>query len=140
MPGRTCLICGNDDGKLYSLDEERPILQRHINCRCMYLPVVDWKGIGIPELDGQRTERSAVKHTRRTVHQRDGTASTKFSVMGVDHTTEDCNQWITRQLQEDPAFVKRVLRKTRFELLEKGEISLEKLVVDGRIKRLSEIK
>ena len=139
LDGRTCLLCGNDDGKLFRLDEPRPTLQRHINCRCMYTPVVDWEKMGIPGLADNDRSRPAVKETARTVHHRDGTTSTKFTVAEVDHTGENYNAWITRQLKEDPAFVKRVLRKTRFELFESGHISLEKMVVDGRIRRLSEI-
>lgn len=138
LDGRTCLICGNDDGKLFKLGEPRPTLPRHIKCRCTYVPHIDWHGMGIPEF-ARAHERPSVKHSERTVHHRDGTTSTKFTVDTASPTTENYNEWIARQLKEDPAFVRRVLGKTRFELLEKGKLSLDKMVVDGRIKRLSEL-
>jgi SPP1 gp7 family putative phage head morphogenesis protein len=141
LDGRMCLICGNDDGKMFSLDEPRPSLPRHYSCRCLYVPVTDWEKLGVPELANPENERPAVKHDERTVHHKDGTTSTKFTIPegGVEHTTEKYNAWITRQLREDPAFVKRVLGKTRFELLQSGKITLDKMVVDGRIRRLSEL-
>lgn len=66
---------------------------------------------------------SVVSRGAWSTHHRDGTTSTKFSVASAEHTMENYNQWITRQLKEDPAFVRRVLGKTRFELLESGTIS-----------------
>lgn len=142
LDGRTCAICGADDGKLYPLKGERPKLPRHISCRCLYSPVVDWKGLGLPELENNQRNRPAVKHDERTVHHRDGTTSTRFKIPegGVEHTGENYSQWIARQVKEDPDFARRALGKTRFELLRDGKITLEKMVVDGRIKRLSEIK
>ena len=139
LDGRTCAICGNDDGKMFKSDEPRPSLPRHISCRCLFLPVVNWGEIGLPELDIRESRRPAVKHNGRIVHHRDGTTSTKFKVGKVEHTSENYSQWIKRQLEEDPAFVRRVMGKTRFELFQSGKISLDKMVVDGRIKRLSEL-
>ena len=77
-----------------------------------------------------------MKHSGRTVHHRDGSTSTAYR---VEHTTENYAQWLRRQVEEAPAFVRSILGKTRFELFKAGKITLEKMVVDGRIKRLSEI-
>lgn len=66
-------------------------------------------------------------------------SSTRFKIAEVEHTTENYNQWLTRQLKEDPAFVRSILGKTRFELFKAGKITLEKMVVGNRIKRLSEV-
>jgi hypothetical protein len=43
---RTCLMCGNDDGKVFkSLDPDvAPKLPRHQNDRCLYLPVIKGRG------------------------------------------------------------------------------------------------
>ena len=38
LDGRTCPICGADDGKIFKRNGERPSLPRHINCRCVYVP------------------------------------------------------------------------------------------------------
>ena len=84
-------------------------------------------------------ERPAVKHDSRTVHHKDGNTSTKFSVGSVEHTTESYSAWIQRQVTDDPGFAKQVLGKTRFELLRDGKITLDKMTVAGRIKRLSEL-
>jgi SPP1 gp7 family putative phage head morphogenesis protein len=135
LDGRTCPICGVCDGKTYKLDEPRPRLPQHFSCRCVYLPVTGMeKELGLPAV-----ERPAVKHSQRTVHHRDGTTSTKFTVDDVTHTTDNYSQWLARQLKEDPAFVRQVLGKTRFELYKSGKISLNRMVVDGRIRRLSEL-
>lgn len=58
--------------------------------------------------------------------------------MDTEKTAETYSQWIQRQLKEDPDFVRSIFGKTRFELLASGKLTLEKMVVDGRIKRLSE--
>lgn len=132
LDGRTCPVCGADDGKRYKKDDERPHLPRHINCRCCYVPVFDADLLG-------KTNRPAVKESGRTVHHRDGSTSTKFTVESVEHVQETYSEWITRQVKEDPAFVKQVLGKTRFELLRDGKITLEKMVVDGRARRLYDL-
>ncbi len=140
LDGRTCPVCGADDGKIFPVGKPKPRLQRHINCRCVYVPVVKtWRDFGIDLDELPPVERNAVKHEARTVHHRDGSSSTRFKVAEVEHTTENYNQWLTRQLKEDPAFVRSILGKTRFELFKAGKITLEKMVVGNRIKRLSEV-
>jgi hypothetical protein len=134
LDGRTCPVCGADDNRFFPVDKPRPNLPRHFSCRCLYVPVVNEADAAAP------VERPAVKHEERTVHHRDGSTSTKFKVSAVEHTTENYSQWLKRQLKEDPAFVRSILGKTRFELFQAGEIDLRKMVVDGRIKRLSELQ
>ena len=142
LDGRTCAICGVDDGKVYRLDEPRPDLPRHLSCRCHYHSMIG-KAHNIPPLvmkDGTVLDgRTAHKHEKRTVHHRDGTTSTKFKGKSVERTKETYSQWITRQVKEDPEFARKVLGKTRFELIRDGKLTLERMVVDGRIKRLSEL-
>jgi uncharacterized protein with gpF-like domain len=91
LDGRTCLVCGPDDGRLFKRDEPRPSLPRHINCRCVYVPVTPtWRQTGAKNADNLDLEdpaRPAVKHSERTVHHRDGSAGTAFSVESVEHTT-----------------------------------------------------
>lgn len=133
LDGRTCPVCGADDGKVFKKGAKRPSLPRHINCRCTYAPIFEGTVEG--------TTRPATKHDSRTVHHRDGSTSTKFSVTEAEQVpaTETYSQWIQRQLKEDPDFVRSVLGKTRFELFKKGQISLTKMVVDGRIKTLANL-
>lgn len=95
-------------------------------------------GIDMDEL--KKAPRNAVKHEGHTVHHRDGSTSTRSKVISAEQTHETYNEWIRRQLKEDPDFVRSILGKTRFELFKSGKLSLEKMVVDGRIKRLSELR
>ncbi|MBL8968262.1 MAG: hypothetical protein JNG85_14745 [Spirochaetaceae bacterium] len=63
----TCLVCANDDGRVFGLRDPRPVLPRHIGDRCLYVPVLkSWRELGIdadelPEgtrasMDGQVAE------------------------------------------------------------------------------------
>lgn len=42
---RTCLVCGDCDGKLYEKISDAPMLPQHYNCRCVLSPII--KGIDI---------------------------------------------------------------------------------------------
>ncbi|MCR5563065.1 MAG: minor capsid protein [Desulfovibrio sp.] len=160
LDGRTCPICGAYDGKYFPHGKPRPSLPQHVNCRCVYIPhhsppkfhpdkpehrLYDGDTEGYLKWDIEQTTRNgipprpAVKHDESTVHHRDGSTSTKYKVGSVEHTTENYSQWLKRQLREDPAFVRSILGKTRFELFKAGKISLEKMVVDGRLKKISEL-
>ena len=131
LDGRTCLRCGPLDGKVCKPDDPRPVLPLHWRCRCIYQPVTDLEG----------GTRPAVKHSGRKVHHRDGSTSTKFTVEEVDQVAGSTtyNSWLKRQLVEDPAFVRRVLGRQRFELFKAGKLSLARMTVNGRIRRLSEL-
>lgn len=62
-------------------------------------------------------------------------------VAGWENGTESetYEVWLRRQLDEDPAFVRRVLGKARYELFRSGDLSLDGMVTAGRVKRLSEL-
>lgn len=50
LDGDTCLVCGALDGKDYDIDEARPQLPIHPNCRCLYTPVLkSWRELGIDQ-------------------------------------------------------------------------------------------
>ena len=130
------------DGKIYKPGEPRPSLPAHWRCRCLYTVVTPtFRDLGIDIDEMADTGRTTVKHTGKTIHHKDGSTSTKFKVAEVDRTKpgENYATWMKRQLEEDPAFVRRVLGKTRFELFKAGKLSLSGMVTDGRIKRLSRI-
>lgn len=138
LDGRTCPVCGADDGKTFALAEAKPTLPRHWRCRCIYAPLSrTWRDLGIDTDEAQEAERPAVKHDARTVHHRDGSTSTDFKVREVEHTTETYNEWLTRQLDEDPVFVRQVLGKTRFELFKAGKLKLNQMSTVNRIRKLS---
>lgn len=133
LDGRTCPVCGADDHKFFPVDKPRPKLPRHFSCRCLYVPVTREPG------HQAEIERPATKHEARKVRHKDGSTSTRYRPVESRMTTENYSQWLKRQLKEDPAFVRSILGKTRFELFESGKITLEKMSVDGRIRRLSEL-
>ncbi len=138
LDNRTCLICGKDDGRIFDKDEPRPQVPRHINCMCVYIPIF---------FDDIAYTRPSVKWDSRQVNHRDGSTSTKFSIAKdpkteqakVELTQENYSQWLKRQLQEDPSFVRSILGKTRYELFASGKLTLNGMVSDGRIKNLSEL-
>lgn len=139
LDGRTCPVCGADDGKTFALDAAKPTLPRHWRCRCIYTPISrTWRELGIDADEAPESERPAVKHDARTVHHRDGSTSTAFRVREVEHTTETYSQWLTRQLDEDPAFVRQILGKTRFELFKTGKLNLTKMSTGYRVRKLSQ--
>lgn len=142
LDGRTCLVCGADDGRLFPVDKkDRPQLPRHINCRCLYLPALkSFRDIGIDIDDVKRADRNALKHESRKVKNDDGSRSTRFRIKESDTFGGNYEQWLKTQLDKDPAFVRKILGKTRFELFKSGKLLLSKMVVNERIKRLSELE
>jgi SPP1 gp7 family putative phage head morphogenesis protein len=131
LDGRTCVVCGADDGMFFPKGEARPELPRHFNCRCTYVPVTALESGGV--------ERPAVIHSGRTVQHRDGSTSTAWTVQNVDFFKGSYSQWMRKMLNEDPAFVRSVLGKTRFDLYRSGRLSLDGMRVNNRIKRLAEL-
>lgn len=142
LDGRTCVVCGSMDGKSYGLNDAKPVLPAHWRCRCLYLPIpITWRELGIDIDEFEGGDITTVKHSARTVHHRDGSTSTKYTVREVGHVPAGTTyeQWLKMQLDEDPAFVRSVLGNTRFELFKIGKLRLSSMVTDGRIKRLSEL-
>lgn len=142
LDGRTCVLCGSMDGKTYGLKDAKPVLPAHWRCRCLYLPIpITWRDLGIDIDEFEGGDLTTVKHSARTVHHRDGSTSTKYTVREVGHVPAGTTyeQWLKMQLDEDPAFVRSVLGNTRFELFKIGKLRLSSMVTEGRIKRLSEL-
>lgn len=142
LDGRTCVACGSMDGHTYGLNEPKPSLPAHWRCRCLYLPIpVTWRDLGIDIDEADEGDRTTVKHSARTVRHRDGSTSTKFTVQEVDSVPSGTSyeMWLRRQLDDDPAFVRSILGKTRFDLFKAGKLRLSSMVTNGRIKSLSEL-
>ena len=124
---RTCPVCSLDDGKVFKLGEPKPVLPRHWSCRCCYVPVPKDSDL-IPDVEGSRP---AVKHSAGTVHHRDGSTSTKFTVEAVEHARENYQGWLKRMAREDPAFVESVLGKRKADLFRAGKLTLSRMAVVG---------
>ena len=44
----TCPVCGSLDGQVFGIDEPKPPVPEHYNCRCLYVPVLKtWKEMGL---------------------------------------------------------------------------------------------
>jgi SPP1 gp7 family putative phage head morphogenesis protein len=110
LDSRTCLVCGELDGKVFETLEEAPKLPQHHNCRCLYLPEI--KGMeGFDEDD----ERASV----------DGPVSANMTY----------EKWLKTQ---DDETVKDILGPTRFEMYKNGE-PITAFVADGRTLTLEEL-
>lgn len=125
LEGRTCLACASLDGAVYKLDDKKPPATLHPNCRCQYSPSFDG------DIVGNRPFVRALK-----VRKRDGS----YRFRGIDDMTkkqrEDAGlkvgqvqakttyaKWFKNQ---DAAFQKQWLGKTRYELYKKGELSIDR--------------
>ena len=130
---RTCLRCGALEGRIYGPGDLRPPLPLHWSCRCLYLPVTD---LSEQAEDGTRP---AVKHSEKWVNHKDGSRSKEFTVEDVEHVPASMNYetWLKGQLKTDPAFVRSILGKTRFELFREGKLELNRMAIHGRMKPLS---
>jgi len=110
LDSRTCLACGELDGKKFETLEEAPALPSHHNCRCLYLPCVK----GMEDFD-DGDERASV----------DGPVS-------VNTTYDD---WLKTQPDD---VVRDILGPTRFEMYKSG-IEINTFVTDGRTLTLKEL-
>lgn len=135
LDDRTCLRCGPYDGRFYPKGDPRPSLPTHWRCRCLYIAIP--KGFE----DWEPNDRAAAKHSSRMVNHRDGSRSRAFKTESVDFVPGKTTyqQWLKGQLKTDPAFVRRVLGKTRFELFRDGKLTLNRMVTHGRVKTLREL-
>ena len=53
LDARTCLVCGNYDGKKFKSLEDAPHVPQHRNCRCLIIPYFDIKDDTRASKDGQ---------------------------------------------------------------------------------------
>jgi SPP1 gp7 family putative phage head morphogenesis protein len=127
----TCLVCGGDDGKIFK-GANKPILPRHLNCRCVYIPLIK---------DQEKTgSRPYVKESfERYINHRDGSRSKKYNPTDIGRFKGNYNAWLKEQLKTDPGFVKSILGPKRYELFSKGKITLNMMTTDGKVKKLSEL-
>ena len=105
LDSRTCLVCGELDGKVFEGSElpDEPVLPQHPNCRCLWLPVIK----GMEDFDAD-DERASV----------DGPVSASV-------TYED---WLKTQPDD---VVRDILGPTRFEMFKNGA-EITSFVVDGK--------
>ena len=117
LDNRTCIECGSLDGKIYGLDEPKPPVPLHWQCRCCYVPIV--KSLeGLPDAS---EERPSVTDEETGIYP------------------GSYNEWLQAQLESDPYFVRDILGPGRYELFKHGKITLQNMVTNGQINKLSDL-
>lgn len=129
LDGRTCKYCASIDGNVYAIDDpKRPRFPVHPNNRTTYAPC-NKDG----EIAGQRpfvADERKVKDIPKG--QRDG-------IIGQVDANTSFKDWFDDQ---DEAFQRKWLGKSKFELYKKGEYSLDKFAdpLNHRGYTLAELK
>lgn len=112
----TCIVCGVEDGRFYKLDEPRPVVPVHPDCRGTYVPVL--------------------KSFRELGMDVDLPPSTRASMNGqVPETTT----WQDRVRDLSPEKRKAILGPGRAAMYD-GGMKLEDLVRDGKLVPLKELR
>lgn len=64
----TCIRCSALDGQRWKQDDKnRPPCPLHCRCRCTLLPVVDWEGLGLSELDMGKAVRPYTERVNKNI-------------------------------------------------------------------------
>jgi SPP1 gp7 family putative phage head morphogenesis protein len=108
---RTCMVCGELDGKIFKEIEDAPALPQHLACRCLLVPVVK----GMEDHDEDDTRASM-----------DGPVSANISY----------SDWLKTQPDE---IVRDILGPARFEMFKRGA-EVSQFVADGRTLTLSQLR
>jgi len=137
---RTSPLCRSLDGKIFPVNEA-PILPLHYFCRSM-LSVV-FKNDKLNKIAGTKIAR--IETQGRTVHHRDGTTSTRYEKLRVQHPSDKItyNGWMSSMVNSknpvDVAFAKEALGPTRFNLIKSGKLKMEALYYHGKLKTIKEL-
>lgn len=107
LDARTCLVCGDYDGKKFKSLEEAPHVPQHRNCRCLLIPYFDIKDDTRASKDGQvsskttfedwlevqdeKTKVEVLGKTRYKMYQ-DGVKINQFVDNGKVLTIEELNR------------------------------------------------
>ena len=109
LDSRTCLVCGELDGKIFQSTDE-PDLPQHPNCRCLWLPVI--RGM---EDDDDDDERASA----------DGPVSAKTT----------WKEWLASRSDEEQ---RDILGSARFAAYKEG-LDMGSFVSDGRVLTLQQL-
>lgn len=109
----TCLRCSALDGTRYKQgDKNRPPIPLHPRCRCMWRPVVDWAGIGLPELEIRERVRPYTIRPDANI-----AAGGRRTILEVGQHKGDYAGWFESRGE---AFQRNVLGEGRYELYQQG--------------------
>lgn len=118
LDGRTTELCASRDGKVYLLNQAKPVLPAHFNCRSTYSVVLkSWRELGI---DADEISES-----------------TRASMDGQVPESLTYQEWIKRK---PASFQDEVLGKTKGRLFREG-MTLDRFVNErGKVYNLAELK
>lgn len=129
----TCLVCAGLDGREFPR-EKHPPCPRHVNCRCVILPVTStWKDLGIdlPEL-----EEAVRPYTKRPDQNID--TGGRRTILEVGQHQGDYGSWFEQQSKK---FKVDAVGPARYDLLKSGAVKWDDLVTDeGRVRTLKELR
>lgn len=132
LDSRTCPICSPDDGKMADKFEDLPSVPRHPRCRCQRLP---WTRT----MDRVKAERPSTIDAPKKVQHRDGSTSTKFTVVESKRIPIQTTykQWFETLPDKDKI---RILGKKRFALYKEKGLSLDKFRTPTGIRSIKELE
>lgn len=113
----TCLRCASLDGTRYRLEEKRPDCPLHPRCRCLWKPIVDWKRLGIPDLELEKAVRPYAIHENKNID-----AGGKRKILEVDMHKGDWASWASGR---DIQFQVNALGPQRYALWRDSGLSFE---------------
>lgn len=131
---RCCIQCALSDGAEYGLDEERPRLPAHPNCRGLWLPLCkSWRDFGFDVDDLEEVARPWTIREQGPI----GVGGRKIENYGK--TTENFEGWWRSLSEQDKA--RTSIGPTRRKLLESGQIEWADMwdKSTGRPKTLAEL-
>lgn len=144
LDDRTTVRCAALDQQIFAVDDDkRPIPPLHINCRSLYVPIVNWERVGLEQptpvdrfardLDGFSAEDlDRPVSERKALPNREG-LGTQEKVPG----TTNYEQWLRQQSE---AVQNKVLGVGKAKLFREGDITLRDLIrKDGTVRPLSEL-
>ncbi len=138
---QTCPLCIPLDQQVFKVDEcPQPPL--HHLCRCFTMPVFKWDDAN--ERLGTRPAR--IDTDARTVKHRDGTTSTKYESLRVQHISTGMthSQWMQSMVNSsdprDQAFAREALGPTRYSLCQSGKLTVDRLYYGGKLRTIKELE
>ncbi len=151
----TCELCAFLDGGVYTLSycPQPPI---HFRCRCWIFPVlkdvmVNGELVPFEDAMGEGYDKASRRIARletnaRTIHHKDGTTSTAYRNYEVKFVDRNMNyrQWMESMVRSsdpgDVAFAREALGPTRFKLVKSGQLKIESLYYQGKLRTIEELK
>ena len=144
IDGRTTLICSSRDGNIYK-EKERPMLPAHVNCRSLYIQIIDKDAVF-----GERSTVLSTKTSKQLNKEWRNEAAAKGRSLksirdawysknvGSVPAKTNFQQWLSGQ---SAAFQIQYLGNTRAALFRKGGLDLKDFVTRaGRRLTLKELK